>query len=293
MIIKKTLGERLFDILNYSFILFICIITLYPFAFVFFASLSTPEAVYQSGGILFYPKGFRLGAYGMVLENPMIGYSYLNTIFYVVMGTTINIILSSFAAYSLSRKWLYGRNLLMFLIVFTMYFSGGLIPTYLIVRWLGLVDNRMAMVLPNAIVAYYVIIMRTYFQTIPDSMEESAKIDGANDFTVLFRIMMPLAKPVVSVMVLFYAVMHWNSWFNALIYLRKRLLYPLQMILREILVQNAIQDMMTGLDEMDKVDMAPNIKYATIMVATLPILLVYPFLQKHFAKGIMIGAIKS
>lgn len=293
MVIKKSLGERIFDAANYTLLILLCIVTLYPFLFVLFASLSDPGAVYASGGILLWPKGFSLGAYGLVFDNPLIFTGYLNTIIYVVAGTAINVFMTSLAAYGLSRKWLYGRNTMMFLIVFTMYFSGGLIPTFLVVKQLGLLDTRWAMIIPNAVSAWNIIIMRTYFQGIPDSMEESAKIDGATDFTVLFRIILPLSIPVVSVMVLFYAVGHWNAWFNALIYLRDRGFYPLQMILREILVQNTVQDMMTSLEEMDKEPMAANVKYATIIVATVPILCVYPFLQRYFVQGIMIGAIKE
>lgn len=185
------------------------------------------------------------------------------------------------------------KNPIMFLIVFTMFFNGGLIPTYLLVNNLGLLDSRWALIIPSAMSAYNLIIMRTSFQGIPVSLEESAKLDGANDFTVLFRIVLPLSMPVVAVMILFYGVGHWNSWFNALIYLRTRDLYPLQLILREILITNSTDSMMTGVGGADKMPIGETIKYATIIVATIPILLLYPFLQKYFVKGVMIGAIKG
>jgi putative aldouronate transport system permease protein len=180
-----------------------------------------------------------------------------------------------------------------FIIVFTMFFSGGLIPNYLTVMNLGLIDSRWAIILPSAISTYNMIIMRTSFSSIPDSLEESATIDGANDITILTCIILPLSLPIIAVMVLFYGVSHWNSWFSAMFYLRSRTLYPLQLILREILITNSIDNMTTDVSAMDKEPIGESIKYATIMVATLPVLFIYPFLQKYFVKGVMIGAIKE
>ncbi|MCI1777270.1 MAG: carbohydrate ABC transporter permease, partial [Paenibacillus lautus] len=243
--------------------------------------------------ILLWPKGFSLDSYRMVFENPNIIRSYLNTIFYVVVGTTLNILMTALGAYGLSRKNVMWKGAIMMLIVMTMFFDGGLIPKYLLVKNMGLLDTYWALIIPSAMTTWNLIIMRTAFQGVPDALEESARIDGATDWTILFRIIIPLSLPVIAVMVLFYGVWHWNKWFDALIYLRDRDLFPLQLILREILIQNDTSSMMTSVGGGDRMPVGETIKYATIMVATLPILFLYPFLQKYFVKGVMIGAIKE
>ena len=294
MVHRRSPAEVLFDALNYLLLALAVVVTLYPIVFVAFASISDPIEMMKYRGILLAPRGFDLQAYERVLTNPMVGYGYRNTLFVVIFGTTLNVLLTTFAAYALSRKRLYFKNAVVFLITFTMFFSGGLIPTYLLVRMtLGLKDNLLALILPNAMSAYNMIIMRTSVAGIPDSMEESAKIDGANDFTVLFRIILPLSLPVVAVMILFYSVSHWNAWFAAMLYIDKRDLFPLQLVLREILVANASETMMTNVSMEEKAFVGETIKYATIIVATLPILCVYPFLQRYFVQGVMIGAIKE
>jgi len=208
-----------------------------------------------------------------------------------LIGTALNLTLTTFAAYALSRKAFLLKKAIMMGIVFTMFFSGGLIPSYLIVKGLGLYNSRFALILPGAMSAWNMIIMRTSFMGLPDSLEESAKIDGAHDFTILFRIVLPLSKAVVAVMILFYAVGHWNAWFNAMIYLKDRGKYPLQLILREILVMNSTEVMLSGDNFGSSMDII--IRYASIIVASVPILCVYPFLQKYFVKGVMIGAVKG
>jgi putative aldouronate transport system permease protein len=293
MHIKKSMGERAFDVFNTMLMILLMIVTLYPFLHVFFASISDPTAVVQHRGLLLHPIGFTTGAYKLVFKNPMIPIGYRNTLIYVLVGTAINIFMTTLGAYGLSRKNVYFKNHIMFLITFTMFFSGGLIPTYLLVRDLGMTDTRWALLIPNAISAYNLIIMRTSFEGVPVSLEESAKLDGANDFTVLFRIILPLSMPVVAVMVLFYGVGHWNSWFNAMIYLRDRQLFPLQLVLREILISNSTDTMIAGSAGLDREPIGETVKYATIIVATVPILFIYPFLQKYFVKGVMIGAIKE
>lgn len=212
---KKTLGERLFDYANIIFLVLLSIVTLYPLFYIFIASVSDPAYVAQARGIMLIPKNFTLEAYNMVFKNPMLITSYLNTLFYVVVGTTLNIVLTSLGAYVLSRKNVLWKDFIMFMIVFTMFFEGGLIPLYLLVSELNMIDTRWALILPTAVSAFNLIIMRTAFQGIPDSLEESARIDGANDFTILFKIVLPLSLPVVAVMVLFYGGYHWNSWFHA------------------------------------------------------------------------------
>lgn len=293
MVIKRSLGEKLFDTFNVVFMIALMITTLYPFLYVAFASVSQPSQMVQHQGILWGPLGFSLNSYKLVFQNPMILKGYSNTIVYMVTGTVLNVFMTALGAYVLSRKGVYFRNLIMFITVFTMFFSGGLIPFYLVVRGLGMSDTLWALILPTAISTYNLIIMRTAFAGIPDSMEESARIDGANDFTILFRVIIPLAMPVVAVMILFYGVGHWNAWFNAMIFLKTREMYPLQLILREILIASSTDNMTTSVASADLEPVAETIKYATIMVATVPILFVYPFLQKYFVQGIMIGALKG
>lgn len=293
MVEKRTIGEVIFDTSNVFFLIFLMVICVYPLLYVVFASFSNSDSLMAHTGMLFGPIGFSGAAYMKVLANPDITSGYLNTIFIVVVGVTLNVIMTAFGAYVLSRKDVYFKEILTKLIVFTMFFSGGLIPVYLTVKGIGLLDSRWALIIPGVISTYNMIIMRTSFAAIPDSLEESAKIDGANDFTILFKIILPLSKPVIAVMILYYGVAHWNSWFNSMIYIRTRSLYPLQLILREILITNSTETM-TGNTSGDNVaSVSESIKYATIMVATVPILLIYPFLQKYFVKGVMIGAVKG
>ncbi len=293
MVVKRKIGDYVFDTINIILMCLLIIVTLYPFIYVTFASLSNPSAMIAHNGLLFAPLGFEMVSYRMVFKNPMILTGYANTLVYVIAGTFINLFLTTLGAYALSRKGYYWKNFFMFVIVFTMFFGGGLIPFYLVVKTLGLTDNMLALILPPAISTYNLIIMRTSFAAIPDSMEESAKIDGANDFIILYKIIVPLSMPVIAVMILFYGVYHWNAWFNAMIFLRNRNLYPLQLVLREILIASSTDSMTTGVGGLDKEPVGETVKYATIMVATLPILFVYPFLQKYFVKGVMIGAIKG
>ncbi|WP_029192179.1 carbohydrate ABC transporter permease [Paenibacillus harenae] len=290
---KVTSGERVFGVFNMLFLFLLSLTSLYPLIFVLFASFSDPAQLVQSRGILLFPKGFNLDAYRMVFMNPAIGTAYLNTMFYVLVGTTVNIILSSMAAYGLSRRDVMWKNGIMFMIVFTMFFEGGLIPAFLLVNDLGLLDTRWALIIPTAISAFNLIIMRTAFQAVPVELEESARLDGANDFRICWSVVIPLSLPVIAVMLLFYGVSHWNSWFSAMIYLQDRALFPLQLILRDILIANDTSRMMTDISSSDQMPIGETIKYATIIVATVPILCVYPFLQKYFVKGVMIGAIKG
>lgn len=289
----RSAGEVIFDTFNVIVLCLLSLITLYPFLYVLFASISTPSEFVQHRGVLLWPKGFSMDSYRMVFENPNIIRSYLNTIFYVAVGTTLNILMTALGAYGLSRRNVMWGSTVMLLIVLTMFFDGGLIPKYLLMKNIGLLDTYWALIIPSAMTTWNLIIMRTAFQGIPVALEESARIDGANDWTILFRIIIPLSLPVIAVMVLFYGVWHWNKWFDALIYLRNRDLFPLQLILREILIQNDTSSMMTSVGGGDRMPVGETIKYATIIVATLPILFMYPFLQKYFVKGVMIGAVKE
>ena len=293
MVIKDSLGERIFDVFNHIFLFLLVFVTLYPCWYVLVASVSDPVQIYASNGVIFLPKGFAIGTYAEVLKTTQIWIGYRNTIFYVLAGTFVSVMLTVTAAFALTRKGLPGKNLIMFLIMFTMYFAGGLIPTFLVVKSVGLLDSPLVMIIINAVATYNLIITISYFRGMPDSLEEAAKIDGAGDYTVLFKIMLPLAKPIIAVISLYYAVAIWNNFMTALIYLSDRNLFPLQMILREILIQgNTDSVMSTGTGE-DAQAYAENLKYAIIVVATVPILCVYPFIQKYFVKGVMIGAIKG
>lgn len=293
MLHKRSLGERIFSGVNTCFMILLCFVTLYPFLYVLFASLSDPTEMARFRGMLFYPKGFNLEAYKAVMDNPMILTGYRNTIFYVAGGTAINLFMTTLGAYALSRRNVYFSNSIMFMIVITMVFNGGLIPSFLLVNSLGMLDTPWALLLPGAVSSFNLIIMRTAFQAVPVSLEESARIDGANDWTIMSRIIVPLSMPVIAVMILWYAVGHWNSYFSALIYLRDRELFPLQLVLREILISNSTDSMTTDAAASDRLDIGITIKYATIIISTLPILCLYPFLQKYFVHGVLIGALKE
>jgi len=289
---RRTFSERAFDGFNMLFLTLLMIVTIYPLVYVVFASLSDAGSLLAHKGFLWKPVGFSLDAYANVFRNPMILKGYGNTFFVVIAGLAINILLTSLGAYALSRKSLAYRKRIMLFIVFTMFFSGGLIPFYLTVKGVGLANTLWALIIPTAVNTFNLILMKTAFEGIPDALEESAKIDGANDFVILFRIVLPLSLPVLAVMLLYYGVGHWNAWFNALIFLQERSMFPLQLILREILLQGEANSNL-GASEGDVAMLTVTLKYATIIVATVPILLVYPFLQKYFVKGALIGAIKG
>lgn len=287
---KKNKKENVFQLINGLLLLGLTIITLYPFLYVVFASVSDPIKFMEHTGFLLAPKGFSLKAYASVFSNPTIFTGYANTLFYVIVGTGINILLTCMAAYVLSRKQLMLRRFFTLMFLFTMYFNGGLIPNYLLIKDLGLLNNRLALILPGAVSTFNLIIMITGFEAIPKALEESARIDGANDWTILSRIIIPLAKPTIMVIMLYYAVGHWNSWFHAMIYIQDTDKKPLQIFLREILTRSQLGAMMGGTDIED---VGQTIKYATIIVSTVPILCIYPFIQKHFVKGVMMGAVKE
>jgi putative aldouronate transport system permease protein len=241
------------------------------------------------------PKGFNVDAYANILKNDRIWTGYGNSILYTVVGTVINIIMTILAAYPLSRPDLPLRNGIMVLITLTMFFGGGLIPTYLLVRDLGMVDTMWALIVPGAIATYNLIVMRTYFQSsIPWELQEAAHMDGCTNWRLLFSIILPLSKPILAVMVLFYAVGHWNSFFGALIYIREEAKYPLQLVLREILLISQSAQVDGGSVGLEKqILLAESIKFAVIIVSSLPVLIMYPFVQKHFVKGVMIGSVKG
>jgi putative aldouronate transport system permease protein len=291
--VKTSISRKGFIVSNVLILLLLSLVTAYPILYVLFASLSNPADYLAHQGLLLKPAGFSLEAYKLVLENQMIMSGYLNTIIIVVTGVTFNLFMTSLGAYFLSRNDVLWRNPIMMIIVFTMFFGGGLVPYYLTVKGLHLDNTLLALIIPTAVNTFNLILMRTSFMNIPEEIIESSKMDGATHLTVLFKIVLPLSLPVLAVMVLYYGVGHWNAWFNAMLFIRDRDLYPLQLVLREILVQNNTEAMLVGTDSFDKGLVAETLKYAVIIVATIPILALYPFLQRYFVKGMMIGALKG
>ena len=292
---RETAADRAFGIFVYFCLSVVLVIVLYPLIFVVSASISNPLTVLR-GEMVLFPAELSFVGYERIFSNPEILTGYGNTVLYTVVGTSINLLMTILAAYPLSRKDFAGRQVITWFIVFTMFFSGGLIPTYLLVKNLGLINTIWALILPGAVSVWNIIIMRTFFQSsIPGEIQESAAIDGCSNTQTLIRIVLPLSAPIIAVMVLFYAVGHWNAYFSALIYLNDRAKYPLQLFLREILIKSEVDQMAGSMTTNTQTYLmeAEAIKYAIVIVANLPVLLLYPFLQKYFVKGIMIGAIKG
>ena len=286
---------ELFDVVNTSILILILAVVLYPLIFIVSASLSSSNKVLL-GEIVLLPKEFSVESYIRVFSDKSILSGFKNTFMYTAVGTSVNVFMSVLAAYPISRKSFAIRNVMMFFITFTMLFSGGLIPSYLVIRSLGLLDNFWVMVLPSALSVGNIIIMRTFFQTtIPNELYEAAYIDGCSNILALTQIVLPLSKAIIAVIGLFYAVGHWNSYFNALIYLKTESKFPLQLVLRSILIKNVLTtDMFADANIMgEQQNYAESIKYSVIIVSSLPVMLIYPFIQKYFVKGVMIGAIKG
>lgn len=286
-------ADKLFDIINYLLLGIVAVCVLYPLYFIVIASFSDPVAI-NNGQVAFWPVGFNTTGYQKIFENTKIWRSYSNTIFYTVVGTSINVILTMMLAYPLSRRNFFARNVILLFVMFTMYFQGGLIPTYLWMNDLHLYNTPWVMVLLPAINVFNLIIAMNFISNnIPEELYEAASIDGCSHVKFFFKIIMPLSKTLVVVLVLYYGVAHWNEFMNGLIYLRDEGLHPLQLTLRSILLQNQA----SGLGDVDSIieqqKAAELIKYGVIIVSTLPVLVVYPFLQKHFAKGVMVGSVKG
>lgn len=293
MLKKRKSDEKIFDAVVNALAFLIVVVVLYPLIFIVSASFSDPALV-LNGEVILLPKQITLEAYRNVIQNKEIWNGYGNTILYTAVGTVINLIMTTLAAYPLSRPDLPGRGIMMFFVTLTMFFSGGLIPSYLLVKNLGMVDTMWALVIPGAIATYNLIVMRTYFQSsIPWEIQEAAHIDGCSNWKLLTHIILPLSKPILAVMVLFYAVGHWNSFFNALIYIRSKEMYPLQLVLRELLMVSQADAVDSNVGLESKVLLTESIKYVVIIISSLPVLLMYPFVQKHFVKGVMIGSLKG
>ena len=293
--IKDSREDRAFYLIVNLLMALILIVVLYPLIYVVSSSFSDGHAV-RNGKVLLWPVGFSLDGYRMVFQFDTVISGYLNSFKYMIVGTLINVAMTMLCAYPLARRTLPFRNAFMFLFTFTMYFGGGLIPTYLMVRSLGMLNSMWALVIPGAISVYNMIITRTFIQnSIPHEMLEASQIDGCNDAQFFFRMILPLSKAILAVITLYYAVAHWNGWFDAFIYLSDRDMYPLQLILRDILIVSNIDT--TAIDDPDLIERMEYtrdlVKYALIVVASVPMMMLYPFVQKYFIKGVMVGSLKG
>ena len=294
--IKHATSDRIYYAVAYTIIALLTLCVLYPLIYILSSSFSSARAV-SSGKVLLWPVEFSLDGYNQVFAYKRVWVGYRNTIFYTVAGTMINLAVTLLCAYPLARKGLWGRKVLVFLFTFTMMFGGGMIPTYLVIKQLGLIDTRAVMILPGALTVWNMIMCRTYFMnSIPEELYESAALDGASDARMLVSLVLPLSTPILAVMVLFYAVGHWNAYFDAMIYLNSPELYNIQLVLR-----NAINNVrsITENASNDLTNMVQNeangeaVKYVLIVITMIPVMLIYPFVQKYFIKGIMIGSIKG
>lgn len=295
----NTYSDKVFDIVNVLVMILLFLIFTWPLYFVLIASFSDPAAV-LNGEVVLWPKGLTLDSYVELAKYKKLWTGYRNTIFYTVAGTVVNMIMTVLCAYPLSRKDWMPRGFFMKMLLFTMYFSGGLIPTYMLVKNLGMVNTVWSMIIPSAISFYNALIMRNYFMnSIPESLQEAAELDGANCLQYLLRVVLPLSKPVLAVIALYYIVGHWNDYYNALIYLYNRDLVPLQTVLREVLSaftsvsSEMIRSAEEAMEMQEKLKLGQSLKYTSIIVSMIPMLIVYPFIQKYFIKGVMIGAIKG
>ena len=293
MKLKLSLGDRLFNVINGTFMVFLMLITLYPMYYVIVASFSSSTALLATPGFLLWPKDFTLGAYEMALRHPLLMGGFRNTLFILAVSLPINITLTLLCGYFMASKGMFFRKPILVMILFTMWFNAGMIPIFLNMQSLGLLNNIWSLILPGAMSVFNAIICKTAIEALPGSLIESAYVDGANDITIIFRIVAPLIMPTMAVLLLFYGVGHWNAWFWATIFIRQNELLPVQNLLRAILIEASQMLLSSGGDD-DKTNLfAETVKYSAIVLTTVPVLFIYPFLQKYFVKGVMIGAIKG
>ena len=288
--IKQNTSGQIFDFTVVIILALVVCITLYPVLYIFSLSISSVTAI-EKREVWLFPVGFNIDSYKLLVQHKELPRSFLNSIVYTTLGTAYDMVLTVCAAYALSRRWLKGKSFLMLLLSFVMWFSGGLIPTYLQLSNMHLLNTMAVMIIPGAVSVYNLIVMKTTMQEIPESIEESAKLDGANDITIMAKIIVPMSIPVVATIALFYIVGHWNAWFNAMIYLNNRKLFPLQLIVRELVVVMTDQSMNQHADDFNTTPLA--FRSAVMVITILPLLIVYPFIQKYFVKGIMLGSVKS
>ncbi|MFW5880667.1 MAG: carbohydrate ABC transporter permease [Spirochaetota bacterium] len=294
--VRQGREDRVFDAINTTLLILFGLAVLYPLYIIIISSISDPAAV-ASGEVLFLPRGFNIGGYAAVLSDPRIGMGFLNSTFYTLAGTILNVICTLLAGYSLSRKDLFGAGIITAFLIFTMYFQGGLIPTFILVRNLGLYGTRLIMIVMDIVWIYLIIIARTYYRTtIPDELLEAARIDGCHDGQFFVHVVVPLSAALTAVLALFYGVAHWNQYFRGLVYLRSKEMWPLQLVLREILIlQQMIANDPNAAGDISQefFDRSELVKYALIMVASIPMLVLYPLVQRYFVRGVMIGSVKG
>jgi putative aldouronate transport system permease protein len=288
-----TVGEKVFSIFNAVLLILLCLITAYPVYYVFCASFSENVKLLQNPGFMLHPLGWNTSAYRLAFTHPLLGSGYRNILFIMAVSLPLNILLTLFCGYFLAGRNIMFKKPIMAVIMLTMFFNGGMVPNYLNIESLGLKNSLWALILPGAISIYNSIICKTAIEAVPDSLAESAYIDGANDLVVLFRIVLPLIMPTIAVLLLYYGVAHWNSWFPASIYIQDNEMLPIQNVLRSVLIENS-NILNAAASEEDRInEFAETIKYAAIVISTVPVLLIYPFVQKYFVKGVMIGAVKG
>lgn len=291
--VKRAKSDYIIDTIITIVMIVLCFVTLYPMYYVIVASFSNNLSLLATPGVLWYPKGFNVGAYEMAFSHPLLLSGYKNILFVLIVSLPINILLTLFCGYFMASKNIMFKKVIVGLIMFTMFFNGGMIPNYLNVRSLGLYDTLWSLILPGALSVYNSVICKTAIEAVPESLSESAFIDGANDLVILFRIIFPLIVPTTMVLLLYYGIGHWNSWFNASIYIQNNYNLPIQNVLRAVLIANS-NILNAAAAENDKMDQfAETIKYSTIVISTVPVLFIYPFVQKYFVKGVMIGAVKG
>ena len=291
--IKTSTGEKIFTVFNYTFITVLCLVMLYPFWHVVMQSFSSMEETLK-GGVFLYPKGFNLDTYRSVFNNPQVYTGFATSIMVTVIGTVLGTLLTAMTAYPLSKSRLRGGKVLMVIVLITMIFAGGMIPSFLLIQELGLMDNRLALILPALVSAYNCIIMKNFFMSIPDSLEESARIDGANDIRIFFSIIVPLSKATIATIALFMAVAYWNDYFSTVLYIRSTDKWALQAVLRNMLTNTQQAMAQAGVNVINTSNTnSETIKAGTIVISTVPILVVYPFVQKYFVTGVMIGGVKG
>ncbi|MDY3971589.1 MAG: carbohydrate ABC transporter permease [Clostridia bacterium] len=298
MVKDNSLSSKILDIVIYVSLILLMIITLYPIIYIFSVSVSSTTA-YESGRVVFLPVEFNLEAYKVILKAGTIPRSFVNSVIYTLLYTVVSLFMTTTMAYPLSRSKdrVAFKGFFSKIVIFTMFFNAGIIPNYLVVKGLGLMDSMWALILPSAISTYNLVVMRSFFEGIPDDLEEAAFIDGANEITIFWKIMLPLSKAALATVGLFYGVYMWNSWFNAMLYLQSDTKFPLQLIIRQIIMQNQMAAELAAMGDTsmltDQTTNSVSLKYATLFLSILPMLAVYPFIQKYFVKGVMVGSVKG
>lgn len=291
--IRESAGDRLFLFIIYTVLSLVLLAVIYPLIYILSSSISSPAAV-TSGRVWLWPVDISFRGFAVLFNTPQIMTGYGNSLFYTTAGTLISVTLTVMIAYPMSRKSFFGRGVIMMLITFTMLFSGGLIPTYMVVKEFGMIDSRWALLIPNAIWVWQVIIARSFFQSsIPDELMEAAEIDGCSDLRFMRSIVLPLSKPILAVLFLMYGVGQWNAYFDALIYLKSANLFPLQLVLRSIIIMNNTAGVTDALKQVERQQLSELLKYSLIVVATLPVLIIYPFVQRYFVQGMLVGSVKG